>query len=605
MLWNFLYWLLLVIAAVLLLRGLFWDRAGFRGRAKRRCRRCWYDLTGMDVDVTEGPVVCPECGKAHKTKRSMRRTRRGKRWIAAVVAVWLMAYAASVTPKVQKNGWGAAVPRVVLVASLPFLSEEQGAGIYSTVGFGNGGVAPSRWDSFMMKQAGGGFGTWATPGNDPQFGWLSRRLAVILARFESESVITDATTVKGSVYRSIFTQIEHAGAFYPFESRWAHSINYAEIDIQDAVAPDAVVYGDIRIRRLIKGSYGLRVGWRGDVFRCDTSSSMWVNGMHPTFSTQRENDEYWIQRFLWDGKTRVDAAGKSMHWLPDQRIALGVSSPAGSGSVASDISVRYTIFEAEHKGDRVVFGDQVAESDTTVSISVDQDAAIIEDSSAELEQFILDHMKAELTVQYDPQREKWVPVVKLRASTSDFVVRQKPELTLEQMKALEDGGQIPDILFERRYEIPDLLDGGILFGGRVSLEIVWDLGDGNPYAPTLMWGRETMWRWGTVENPESMGMPPARENRDPELVLLSRSMNKEMIPGELPPKGNTPARYRNHSYTLRVRLQPSPNSTWKDYGGFWGRRVFVGDLYFPISGWTTEELRALVINGTIPEHAMP
>ncbi len=47
MIWSIACWVLLALAVVVGLRALLWDRAGFRGRAALRCRKCFYDLTAM------------------------------------------------------------------------------------------------------------------------------------------------------------------------------------------------------------------------------------------------------------------------------------------------------------------------------------------------------------------------------------------------------------------------------------------------------------------------------------------------------------------------------------------------------------------------------
>ena len=39
--------------------------------------------------------------------------------------------------------------------------------------------------------------------------------------------------------------------------------------------------------------------------------------------------------------------------------------------------------------------------------------------------------------------------------------------------------------------------------------------------------------------------------------------------------------------------------------GHRSRRVYTGDLEFELRGWTIEELRQFVVNGVVPEHAMP
>ncbi|MBO6738623.1 MAG: hypothetical protein JJ916_02065 [Phycisphaerales bacterium] len=142
MMWETIYWVLLVIALVMLGRGLLWDRAGFRGRPKRRCRKCWYDLTGVDGEVSREPAVCPECGKVHKTTRSMRKTRRGKRWVVAALLVFLLGYSLRVTPAVKDRGLWAAVPDSVLIATIPFTprSVKRTEGRWQSILFGDSSI---------------------------------------------------------------------------------------------------------------------------------------------------------------------------------------------------------------------------------------------------------------------------------------------------------------------------------------------------------------------------------------------------------------------------------------------------------------------------------
>lgn len=84
MIWTFLYWVFLLLGVLIGLRALFWDRAGFRGRAKLRCRKCWYDLGHSGVL----PIICPECGRISKTRGSMARVRRHKKMV--VVGLFLI-----------------------------------------------------------------------------------------------------------------------------------------------------------------------------------------------------------------------------------------------------------------------------------------------------------------------------------------------------------------------------------------------------------------------------------------------------------------------------------------------------------------------------------
>ncbi len=88
------------------LSALFWDRA--RGRI--RCRKCAYDMSG-------GGLVCPECGREHKSERVLRKTRR--KWKTAVFGVMFGSLSyypiARQELTIQEGAWGL-VPTLVLAA---------------------------------------------------------------------------------------------------------------------------------------------------------------------------------------------------------------------------------------------------------------------------------------------------------------------------------------------------------------------------------------------------------------------------------------------------------------------------------------------------------
>lgn len=55
-------WLVMGGGVVLLGRALLWDRA----RGRRRCPKCWYDMSGVDS------LRCPECGREAMSVRLAR-----------------------------------------------------------------------------------------------------------------------------------------------------------------------------------------------------------------------------------------------------------------------------------------------------------------------------------------------------------------------------------------------------------------------------------------------------------------------------------------------------------------------------------------------------
>jgi len=109
-------WLLAALAAALVLWCLLWDRA----RGRRRCPKCWYDMSGSgERGDWCGELVCPECGKTIADERKLRKTRR--RWRLALLSLpmLLSAHAVSKGPVVRERGWRAGLPTSALVLAAP------------------------------------------------------------------------------------------------------------------------------------------------------------------------------------------------------------------------------------------------------------------------------------------------------------------------------------------------------------------------------------------------------------------------------------------------------------------------------------------------------
>ncbi len=81
------FWLYIPLGAIALLGLFLLYLALFRDRSKsrRRCPKCWYDMSGASPTP---PVRCPECGHVSPTERDLARTRR--RWPLAILAYILM-----------------------------------------------------------------------------------------------------------------------------------------------------------------------------------------------------------------------------------------------------------------------------------------------------------------------------------------------------------------------------------------------------------------------------------------------------------------------------------------------------------------------------------
>ena len=128
-----------LLALWILYRALFKDRA----RGRRRCPKCWYDLSG-----TPGSLTCSECGHTAKRERSLFRTRRKRRWALVGLILAAMAWFAAQWPSIQRDGVESTLPTTVLIAIAPWLDHStltSGGGVAFGAGapiltFGPGGT---------------------------------------------------------------------------------------------------------------------------------------------------------------------------------------------------------------------------------------------------------------------------------------------------------------------------------------------------------------------------------------------------------------------------------------------------------------------------------
>ncbi|MGV6814460.1 MAG: hypothetical protein ACWA5W_05535 [Phycisphaerales bacterium] len=524
---------------------------------------------------------------------------------SVVVALMLLgSYLSSIASEIHDQGWGVAVPRIVLVASLPFLSEEQGSGLGPFVLGAQNEVEPSKFDLFVMNELGvdrSGWRNYAVASGESPLGIYSQRLLFVLAKMESRAVITDGTTVKGKVYKKIITDIVRGGHALESDSQWAHSVIYIEYALDDSVAPESVVYGRFKSRRLLHGDYRFITGWRGEEYECHTPTMMRINGMHPQFSTSQERVEYWVNRFLWDSHYRVVADGKVQYSYGQDELALGVSSKDGNVH-DQERAVRYRIKETDAVGNDLKVYHTVAQGESPVRFRVDHEKAVIQDSSEELKGLIEDHLSAKFTVMYDQTREEWVPIIKIRSNPNSFRIQPDP-ISEEERLAFAVGGELPDRLFERKQRTPGFLEGGLIFGGKVSIKLIWNL-DSGPYEMTVLSGIDTWWRWGRPNGIDLSRMPPPRDGRERAIELFPRTNVDGATPGEIK-RGQARVPQYKDTYKILIRIEPRYSGLWQDFGGLQAKRYFRGTIEFPVENWTVEELRRFIVNGTVPDHAMP
>ena len=92
-----------------------WALFADRSRGRRRCPKCWYEMTGI-----EG-LRCPECGRTTKRERRLLRTHR--RWRVALLGVVVIMAGGGCFfgQRVHQKGWIEATPTFVYIVGLPWL----------------------------------------------------------------------------------------------------------------------------------------------------------------------------------------------------------------------------------------------------------------------------------------------------------------------------------------------------------------------------------------------------------------------------------------------------------------------------------------------------
>lgn len=586
--WSGLGWVLLAGGLAVLAWALLWDRAGWRGRAALRCRGCWYDLTGA-VGGAQGErpagsrphheVVCPECGKGHRSRRSMRRTRR--RWWGATLAVVLLvgAHGAWVAPEVQKRGWGAAVPRTAIVLSIPFLSKEQGSGLADY-------VLPARssnatdFDRFVLGQipsSDGSYFVFASGRSETEFGWLSRRLVFLIARFQDRDVVTDGTTARGAAMKRLISNFVSTERCYGFEADWAKRQVTIDIDIRHDFGPAETPIGVVRMRRLLLGPYRVRFGDDGTMHRGGSPTSWRINGFQPLQSTAEEERAHWVGRFLWDDLGPVDRSWGDRRAANIPGVLLSKGTDQGDGTSLADVV--FTFYEYAGDGWGGIMNDASWKTDQVIRRQIryrlDPNRTIVADSTQAFAKEIVASFSAKLGVEYEQGRDRWIPVVTLtpRSGASPF-------------------------------------KADIVFGGDLVLAAL-DPGKVGDRGTEYMRGSgSTFWAWGRERYSEPAPITSGvaadhRRTSGAERALRVRNRFDAHLPGEM--TGNHwSIKQRDPSerdIVLRMRYQHHPHSI--GFGGLWGERVYEGVLEFDIPDWTIDDLRQLIVNGIVPKHAMP
>ncbi len=113
-----LWWIGGAALGLLSLWLLYWSLLKDRSKGRRRCPKCWYNMSGTDS------MTCSECGRTAKREKKLYKTRRRWRWAFAALLAFLFVGAIALTPKVRKDGWASIVPTTVLIVGLPWYEDQ-------------------------------------------------------------------------------------------------------------------------------------------------------------------------------------------------------------------------------------------------------------------------------------------------------------------------------------------------------------------------------------------------------------------------------------------------------------------------------------------------
>src|SRR5262249_9336914 len=118
---DWIFWIAGGVVGVLGLALLAWGVVGDRARGRRRCPRCWYDMGS-----TPG-MVCPECGRAAKGERRVKRSRRRWRAVGLALVVVVIAAGLGLAPMCLSDRWVGKMPITVLYVRMAWVTETDSA----------------------------------------------------------------------------------------------------------------------------------------------------------------------------------------------------------------------------------------------------------------------------------------------------------------------------------------------------------------------------------------------------------------------------------------------------------------------------------------------
>jgi hypothetical protein len=155
----------------------WWALFADRPRGRRRCPRCWYDMS-----FSPG-MTCPECGRTARRERELGRRRR-RLGTASLAILGCVAIGCYVDFQVGLRDWTSYMPDAVLIWSMPYAGGDA-RGVLSELESReiNGGLSEEQWFAVLKTAVRGDRGArppseaWARKYGNFHVTWASRRFS--------------------------------------------------------------------------------------------------------------------------------------------------------------------------------------------------------------------------------------------------------------------------------------------------------------------------------------------------------------------------------------------------------------------------------------------
>ena len=93
---------------------LYWSLLKDRAKGRRRCPKCWYNMS-----ATKG-LRCSECGYEAKREKKLYKTHRRWRWVFVAIVLLIAGHVTHTAPRIQKAGWIGTIPTTALITVFPW-----------------------------------------------------------------------------------------------------------------------------------------------------------------------------------------------------------------------------------------------------------------------------------------------------------------------------------------------------------------------------------------------------------------------------------------------------------------------------------------------------